>query len=99
MPDKKLGQYTQYDPTNYPAGITDDLTDAEWGRDSGRETLRAWPSSEVVPDTYAGPPPAREFETAGAAGPRGRSVQPPATTDASSVLPSIVPPPGHTAQP
>ena len=26
-------------------------------------------------------------------------VNTPATTDASSVLPSIVPPPGHTAQP
>jgi hypothetical protein len=64
----------EYDQTNYPKPTTDDLTDAETGRDSSPRPMARWPSSNVVPDPYAGPPPSREFETSG--GPRhaGRPV-------------------------
>jgi hypothetical protein len=90
----------EYDATNYPKPMTDDLTDGEVGRDSGliRST---WPSSNVLPERYAGPPPSREFETAhlGANVVSRPPAVPPATSDASSVETSIVPPPGHTAQP
>jgi hypothetical protein len=88
----------EYDATNYPKPEADNLTDAEAGRDSASDTIRVWPSSNMVPDTYAGPPPSREFETAGL----GHHLvsRPPAssstgTTNASSVMPSIAPPPGH----
>ena len=99
---KKLGQPTQYDPTNYPNAATDDLTSAEVGRDGPGSDPSAWPSAGwTVPEQYAGPVPSREYETSGL----GRNlrdhppVNTPATTDASSVMPSVVPPPGHTAQP
>ena len=99
MPDKKLGQYTQFDPTNYPREAAPDLTDSEVGRDSNTETLKAWPSTNLVPDQYAGPVPSREFETAGAPGPRRRAPSDTQPGAEARVEPSLVPPPGHTAQP
>ncbi len=96
----KLGKYTQYDPTNYPAAMTDDLTDSEVGRDSASETLTAWPSSEVIPDQYSGAVPSREWETV--AGPTHKAQPVPAVPPAADMpapLTSIAPPPGHTAQP
>lgn len=90
----------EYDPTNYPGNMTNDLTSAEVGRDTPPVDPAAWPSSNLLPSTYAGPPPAREYDAGMPSHGdgnllRGRSVQPPATTDASAVLPSVVPPPGH----
>jgi hypothetical protein len=89
----------EYDATNYPKPMTDDLTDAEVGRDSG-PTMARWPSSNVLPDRYAGPPPSREFETNSArvlVATPVPAVPPPA--DAPAPMESIAPPPGHTAQP
>ena len=91
----------EYDPVNYPRPMADDLTHGEVGRDVPGPDPAGWPSSNVLPEQYAGPTPDREFETA----PLGRNltgrppVNTPATTDGAEVMPSSVPPPGHTAQP
>jgi len=95
----------EYDPTNYPKQTTDDLTDGEVGRDmtgstGHADTLKRWPSSHVVPDTYAGPPPSREFEVSGLGHKlTDRALAPDPDPTPSKVQPSIAPPPGHTAQP
>jgi len=93
----------EYDPTNYPKPEADDLTNSEPGRDSGTDKLKAWPSSNVVPDTYAGPPPSREFEVSGLAmsgihsGHKltNQALAPDPDPTPSRVQPSIAPPPGH----
>ena len=41
----------EYDATNYPRPMADDLTDAETGRDSAAEDLTTWPSSNLIPDS------------------------------------------------
>jgi len=90
----------EYDATNYPKPMTDDLTDAEAGRDSSPTPMSKWPSSNVLPSTYAGPPPSREWETNTAhviVAKPVPAVPPPA--DAPAPEKSIAPPPGHTAQP
>src|SRR5207302_538119 len=97
----------EYDPTNYPDLMTDDLTSGEVGRDAPGPDPKAWPSSNLVPDTYAGPPPSREFEVSGLAmsgihsGHKltGQVLAPDPTPPAGKVQASIAPPPGHTAQP
>jgi hypothetical protein len=81
--------------------MTDDLTDAEVGRDNATDTLHSWPSSNVLPDQYAGAVPSREFETAPLGGGHRGSPVPavPPPADAPAPEKSIAPPPGHTAQP
>jgi len=90
----------EYDPTHYPKPMSDDLTRAEAGRDGATPDPAAWPSSKLVPEPYAGPAPAREFETSGGPNRRGTPVPAvPPPPDAPAPEKSIVPPPGHTAQP
>lgn len=66
----------------------------------GDEPAGAWKRNPAIADPYSGPPASREYETAGATFKRSAPpAVPPATSDASSVMPSVSPPPGHTAQP
>ena len=87
----------EYDATDMPEPIAADLRP---DTPTGEPNFTIWPASRYLPEAYDGPPPAREYDAGmpthgDGVKLRGRSVQPPATTDNSAVMPSIVPPPGH----
>jgi len=66
----------EYDPVNYPAPVTDDLTHEETGRTPGPHT--SWRPNPGIPDPYSGPPASREYDTAvlGGRGHAGRALAP-----------------------
>jgi hypothetical protein len=82
----------EYDPTQPPAQATPDLTPETPTKEPAFDT---WPDNPVLPAQYGGPPPSREYETAGGPSQRARparAVPPP--PDAPAPMTPTDPPPG-----